>query len=70
MHRSWRLASRALDPGPRPLIARVQIEQLGEVKILWHAFEFKTLLEVLEDARDPGNLVTQFKLLHSVGTPV
>ena len=49
-----------------PLSGGLQIEQLGEVKILWHMFEFKTLLEVLEDARDPANLVTTFKLLSSV----
>lgn len=44
----------------------VEVEQMGEVRILWKMVQFRTLLKVTEDARDPENLTTQFELIRSV----
>ena len=44
----------------------VKVEQLGEVRIMWRTVQFKTLLTVTEDARDPDNLSTHFELIRSV----
>ena len=44
----------------------VEIEQLGEVRIMWHQVQFKTKLTVTEDGRDPDNLTTIFELISSV----
>ncbi|KAK9795571.1 hypothetical protein WJX73_003470 [Symbiochloris irregularis] len=43
----------------------VEVEQMGEVRILWKMVQFRTLLKVTEDARDPENLSTQFELIRS-----
>ena len=44
----------------------VEIEQLGEVKILWHAIQFRTRLNITEDPRNPELLTTTFELIRSV----
>ena len=44
----------------------LQVEQIGEAKVLWKRREFTTLLKVDEDERDPNNLLTAFTLIRSV----
>ena len=44
----------------------VEVEQMGEVRILWRTVQFRTLLKVTEDARDPEELTTAFDLIRSV----
>ena len=44
----------------------LQVEQIGEAKVLWKKREFTTLLRVDEDERDPNNLITAFTLIRSV----
>ncbi|KAL6748720.1 hypothetical protein V8C86DRAFT_2872269 [Haematococcus lacustris] len=43
----------------------VEVEQLGELKILWVQRTFSTWLKVTEDCRDTGCLSVQFDLMHS-----
>jgi hypothetical protein len=50
------------------MVGALQVEQLGEAKILWLTQRFRTLLKVTEDARDPKKLVTTFALIRSVGS--
>ena len=47
----------------------LQVEQIGEAKVLWKRREFTTLLKVDEDERDPNNLITAFTLIRSVSPP-
>ncbi len=42
------------------------MEQVGESRILWRRQEFATLLNVVEDSRDPEHLTTSFELVQSV----
>ncbi|CAK0785742.1 hypothetical protein CVIRNUC_008953 [Coccomyxa viridis] len=51
-----------LDPAGRKI---VEVEQIGEAKVLWKRREFTTLLKVDEDERDPNNLITAFSLIRS-----
>ena len=44
----------------------LQVEQIGEAKVLWKKREFTTLLNVDEDERDPNELRTAFTLIRSV----
>lgn len=44
----------------------LDVEQLGELRVLWIRRTFSTFLEVEEDQRDPEKLVTDFRLQHSV----
>lgn len=44
----------------------VEVEQCGELRVLWIHRVFKTYLDVTEDARDPECLKTEFTLLRSV----
>lgn len=44
----------------------VQVEQLGELRVLWITRSYSTWLTVTEDARDPARLVAIFDLLKSV----
>lgn len=44
----------------------LQVEQVGELKILWIRRAYSTWLTVTEDSRDPECLVTIFELLRSV----
>ena len=44
----------------------IQVEQIGEAKVLWKKREFTTLLKVDEDERDPNKLKTSFSLIRSV----
>ena len=46
----------------------LQVEQIGEAKVLWKRREFTTLLKVDEDERDPNNLITAFTLIRSVSS--
>ena len=48
------------------LCRRAQIQQVGESRILWRRQEFATLLNVVEDSRDPEHLTTSFELVQSV----
>lgn len=45
----------------------LQVEQIGEARVLWKKREFTTLLSVDEDERDPSELRTAFSLIRSVG---
>ena len=47
--------------------AELQVEQIGEARVLWKKREFTTLLSVDEDERDPSELRTAFSLIRSVG---
>ena len=49
--------------------SRLQVEQIGEAKVLWKKREFTTLLTVDEDERDPNDLRTAFTLIRSVSCP-
>ncbi|KAK9826878.1 hypothetical protein WJX81_002946 [Elliptochloris bilobata] len=51
-----------LDPSGRKVI---EIEQVGESRILWRRQEFVTLLTVVEDSRDSERLTTSFELVQS-----
>lgn len=44
----------------------IEVEQCGELRVLWISRIFRTYLDVTEDARDPECLKTDFKLLRSV----
>lgn len=44
---------------------RVEVEQIGELRVMWMARQFSTYLTVTEDARDPEHLVASFELLKS-----
>lgn len=44
----------------------LQVEQIGEAKVLFKTREFTTLLNVDEDARNPEELRTGFTLIRSV----
>eukprot|EP00878_Enallax_costatus_P011152 GHUV01011646.1.p1 GENE.GHUV01011646.1~~GHUV01011646.1.p1 ORF type:complete len:161 (+),score=13.84 GHUV01011646.1:226-708(+) len=44
----------------------VEVEQCGELRVLWISRIFRTYLDVTEDSRDPECLKTDFKLLRSV----
>ena len=44
----------------------LQVEQIGEAKVLFKMREFTTLLKVDEDARNPEELRTGFTLIRSV----
>lgn len=44
----------------------VEVEQCGELRVLWVHRVFRTYLDVTEDARDPECLRTEFSLLRSV----
>jgi hypothetical protein len=44
----------------------VEVEQCGELRVLWIHRVFKTYLDVTEDARDTECLKTEFTLLRSV----
>lgn len=51
----------------RPLGLRiVELEQLGEVRILLKKLRHRTLLKLTEDYRDPGNLSIHFDCIRSV----
>jgi len=49
-----------------PGFKRVEVEQVGELRVMWVARSFRTYLDVTEDARDPDCLKTEFNLLRSV----
>ncbi|CAL8471252.1 g10794 [Coccomyxa elongata] len=51
-----------LDPAGRKI---VEVEQIGEAKVLFKSREFTTLLKVDEDARNPEELRTAFTLIRS-----
>ncbi|KAK9918761.1 hypothetical protein WJX75_006665 [Coccomyxa subellipsoidea] len=51
-----------LDPAGRKI---VEVEQIGEAKVLFKMREFTTLLKVDEDARNPEELRTGFTLIRS-----
>lgn len=44
----------------------IEVEQCGELRVLWISRVFRTYLDVTEDARDAECLKTDFKLLRSV----
>ena len=44
----------------------IEVEQCGELRVLWISRIFNTYLDVTEDARDPECLKTEFSLLRSV----
>jgi hypothetical protein len=44
----------------------VEVEQVGELRVMWVCRSFRTYLDVTEDARDPECLKTDFTLLRSV----
>jgi hypothetical protein len=44
----------------------VEVEQCGELRVLWIHRVFKTYLDVAEDERDADCLKTEFTLLRSV----
>ncbi|GIL81725.1 hypothetical protein Vretimale_1315 [Volvox reticuliferus] len=48
-----------------PRYKEVQVEQLGDVRILWIHRTYSTWLHVIEDARDPENLRITFDLVKS-----
>lgn len=50
----------------QPGRTHLQVEQIGEAKVLWKKREFTTLLTVDEDERDPNELRTAFTLIRSV----
>lgn len=52
-----------------PGFKRVEVEQVGELRVMWVCRSFKTYLDVTEDARDPECLRTEFSLLRSVSCP-
>lgn len=52
----------ASDPG----LKTVEVEQLGELRVLWINRTFSTFLTVTEDQRTPDCLRTSFELLRSV----
>ena len=45
----------------------VEVEQVGESKVLWVHNTFTTEVRVIEDDSDPQRLRTQFELIRSVG---
>lgn len=45
-----------------------QVEQLGELRVLWVRRTYTTWLTVTEDSRDPAHLITTFELLKSVSS--
>lgn len=49
-----------------PGFKRVEVEQVGELRVMWVVRQFKTYLHVTEDSRDPECLKTDFTLLRSV----
>jgi hypothetical protein len=49
-----------------PGFKRVEVEQVGELRVMWISRAFKTYLDVTEDCRDPECLKTDFTLLRSV----
>lgn len=59
------------DIGYRKLLAKkcgwqkLEVEQIGELKVLWMRKQFSTFLTVTEDCRDPSCLTTSFELLKS-----
>eukprot|EP00884_Botryococcus_braunii_P014079 jgi/Botrbrau1/22672/Bobra.0132s0016.1 len=59
------VTSRTVLDDSTPGLKVVEVEQLGEAKILWLTQRFRTLLKVTEDARDPKKLVTTFSLIRS-----
>lgn len=48
-----------------PGFKRVEVEQCGELRVLWICRVFRTYLDVTEDAREPECLRTEFSLLRS-----
>ncbi len=48
------------------LLRAAQVEQLGEIQVLWIHRTYSTWLHVVEDARDPECLRIKFELLRSV----
>jgi hypothetical protein len=48
----------------------VQVEQKGEIKMMWKRHQFSTFLTVTEDGRDPSALLTSFTLIKSVSNPL
>ncbi|PNW73637.1 hypothetical protein CHLRE_13g566750v5 [Chlamydomonas reinhardtii] len=48
-----------------PAYKEVQVEQLGDIQIMWIHRTYSTWLHVIEDARDPDCLRTKFELLRS-----
>ncbi|KXZ49462.1 hypothetical protein GPECTOR_21g688 [Gonium pectorale] len=48
-----------------PLYKEIQVEQLGEIQVLWMRRTYSTWLQVVEDMRDPDCLRTEFHLLRS-----
>ena len=52
----------------RPCPCCCQVEQRGEVRVLWHRFYFSTFLTVTEDGRDPHAMKASFALIKSVGS--
>lgn len=44
----------------------MQVEQKGEIKMMWKLHQFSTFLTVQEDNRDPTSLMTSFTLIKSV----
>ncbi|KAG2439892.1 hypothetical protein HYH02_010522 [Chlamydomonas schloesseri] len=48
-----------------PAYKEVQVEQLGDIQILWIHRTYSTWLHVIEDSRDPDCLRTKFELLRS-----
>lgn len=43
----------------------VEVEQKGEIKMMWKLHQFSTFLTVTEDGRDPAALITTFSLIKS-----
>lgn len=43
----------------------VEVEQKGEIKMMWKRHQFSTFLTVTEDGRDPSALLTSFTLIKS-----
>lgn len=43
----------------------VEVEQKGEIKMMWKLHQFSTFLTVQEDNRDPTSLMTSFTLIKS-----
>mmetsp|Transcript_36015 Transcript_36015/g.80163 ORF Transcript_36015/g.80163 Transcript_36015/m.80163 type:complete len:299 (+) Transcript_36015:3-899(+) len=43
----------------------IEVEQVGELKILWFTRRYSTWLDVHEDSRDPENLIITFDLIRS-----
>ncbi|MEW5307089.1 MAG: hypothetical protein WDW36_009507 [Sanguina aurantia] len=48
-----------------PGLKVLEVEQLGELKVMWMVRAYSTTLKVVEDSRDPDLLITQFDLERS-----